>query len=106
MLNAWTFFCPLQLTVLPDGPTVPGKSFDISLGGVGITADIFLERGQSVVIRFQLEEPIGTKPSRRACWDESPTRGPTRTATASASSSWRPIRESAQPAVGAKINNL
>ncbi len=49
------YFCPLQLTVLPDGPTVPGSSFDISRGGVGLVADISLERGQSVFIHFQVE---------------------------------------------------
>ena len=39
------FYCPLQLTVLPNGPAVPGRSFDISIGGVGITTEIALERG-------------------------------------------------------------
>jgi hypothetical protein len=49
------FFCPLQLTVLPNGPVIPGTSFDISLGGVGITANLFLERGQTVRVRFHLQ---------------------------------------------------
>jgi hypothetical protein len=53
------FFCPLQLTVLPDGPTVPARSFDISIGGVGITTEILLERGRAVQIQFQL--PNGSK---------------------------------------------
>ena len=48
------FFCPVDVTVLPDGPTVPGHSFDISLGGVGITLNTLLERGQDVHISFQL----------------------------------------------------
>jgi c-di-GMP-binding flagellar brake protein YcgR len=48
------FFCPVEVTVLPDGPTVPGYCFDISLGGVGITLNIVLEPGQDVCIAFQL----------------------------------------------------
>jgi hypothetical protein len=48
------FYCPLTLSVLPDGPTVPGNSFDISIGGVGVTTKVMLERGQDVRIRFQL----------------------------------------------------
>jgi c-di-GMP-binding flagellar brake protein YcgR len=48
------FFCPVQLTVLSDGATVPGNAFDLSLGGVGIIAEVMLERGQDVRIRFQL----------------------------------------------------
>ena len=49
------YFRPLRLTVLPGGPTVPGNSFDISRGGVGLVADISLERGQSVFIHFQVQ---------------------------------------------------
>jgi c-di-GMP-binding flagellar brake protein YcgR len=48
------FFCPVEVTVLPDGPTVSGYCFDISLGGVGITLNTLLERGQDVCISFQL----------------------------------------------------
>jgi hypothetical protein len=48
-----SFFSPLQLTVLPDGPTVPGSSFDISIGGVGVITEIMLDRGQDVCIHFQ-----------------------------------------------------
>ncbi|MBU4273155.1 MAG: PilZ domain-containing protein [Planctomycetes bacterium] len=48
------FFCPLQLTVLPDGPTVSANSFDISAGGVGLTAAVFLERGKDVRIDFHV----------------------------------------------------
>jgi c-di-GMP-binding flagellar brake protein YcgR len=51
------FFCPLQVTLLPSGPTVPGSSFDISLGGVGLTANIAMERGQSVFVYFQIRGP-------------------------------------------------
>jgi len=46
------FFCPLHLTVLPRGPTLPANSFDLSLGGVGLCAEIFLERGQEVLLQF------------------------------------------------------
>ena len=42
------FFCPVEVTVLPDGPAVQGHSFDISLGGVGITLGALLEPGQPV----------------------------------------------------------
>jgi len=48
------FFCPLHLTVLPRGPTLPANSFDLGLGGVGLCADIFLERGQEVLLRFHI----------------------------------------------------
>jgi hypothetical protein len=48
------FYCRLQLTVLPDGPVVPGNSFDISIGGVGLSTALPLERGQQVSVRFYL----------------------------------------------------
>jgi hypothetical protein len=48
------FHCQLQLTVLPNGPVVPGNSYDISIGGVGLSAALPLERGQLVSIRFYL----------------------------------------------------
>ena len=48
------FFCPVEVTVLPDGPAVQGHSFDISLGGVGITLGALLEPGQPMRISFQL----------------------------------------------------
>jgi hypothetical protein len=48
------FYCGLQLTVLPNGPTIPARSFDLSVGGVGITSDLLLNRGQAVRIRFHL----------------------------------------------------
>ena len=50
------FSCGLQLTALPSGPTVPGRSFDISVGGVGITSDILLNCGQTVRVRFHLHD--------------------------------------------------
>jgi len=48
------FFCPLQLTELRNGTTVPASSFDIGIGGVGLTTEIALERGQPVRVRFCL----------------------------------------------------
>lgn len=48
------FYCGLQVTVLPNGPTIAARSFDLSVGGVGIAADILLNRGQAVRVRFHL----------------------------------------------------
>ena len=48
------FFCPLQLTDLRNGTTVPASSFDISIGGVGLTARMALVRGHPVRVRFRL----------------------------------------------------
>ena len=36
------FFCPLHLTVLQKGITVPASCFDISIGGVGLSTGIAL----------------------------------------------------------------
>lgn len=49
------FFCPVQLTVLPDGPTVPAYSFDISAGGVGLTTTASMERGKDVRVDFHVK---------------------------------------------------
>jgi hypothetical protein len=46
------FYCSLHLTLLPNGPTVSARSFDISVGGVGIAANILPARGQAVRVRF------------------------------------------------------
>jgi hypothetical protein len=53
------FFCPLHLTALQSGITVPGRCFDISIGGVGMTTGISLERGQMVRVRFHLHSDAG-----------------------------------------------
>lgn len=50
------FFCPVELHVLPAGPVVPGRTFDISIGGVGVTSQIMLERGQTLRIRFRFRD--------------------------------------------------
>jgi hypothetical protein len=52
------FFCPVRLAVLPNGPAVPGRSFDISIGGVGVVTDLVLERGQPVCVRFHLHNGV------------------------------------------------
>ena len=54
------FYCGVQVTVLPNGPTASGMSFDLSVGGVGITADILLNRGQTVRVRFHLHNGSNT----------------------------------------------
>ena len=53
------FFCPLKLTVLPDGPCVTANAFDISLGGVGLFTGASLQIGQNVSVRFQLKTASG-----------------------------------------------
>lgn len=50
------FFCPVTVSVLPNGPAMLGTTFDISLGGVGITTERMLERGQSVRVRFHFRQ--------------------------------------------------
>ena len=50
------FYCGLEVTVMPDGPTALARSFDLSLGGVGITAAMMLNRGQTVRVRFHLQK--------------------------------------------------
>jgi hypothetical protein len=48
------FYCPVHLTALPNGPAVPGWTFDISVGGVGLVAETWLECWQTVSVRFHL----------------------------------------------------
>jgi hypothetical protein len=55
------FFCPVQLTVLPAGQTIPGMTFDISIGGVGVATSMMLERGTSVRVRFQFHDAAKNK---------------------------------------------
>jgi hypothetical protein len=49
------FFCPLHVTVLPEGVAAPATSIDISIVGVGITSALSMERGRSVRVRFQFK---------------------------------------------------
>lgn len=59
------FFCEASVTTLPDGPTFPARTVDVSLGGVGLVAGIALERGQIVSICFSFRDPDGAeKPER------------------------------------------
>jgi c-di-GMP-binding flagellar brake protein YcgR len=48
------FFCPVQLTVFSTGDVIEGNTVDISIGGVGLIAPAFLERGEEVCVRFRL----------------------------------------------------
>jgi c-di-GMP-binding flagellar brake protein YcgR len=50
------FYCGVQVFVLPDGPLLLARAFDISLGGVGVTCDQSLTRGQSVRASFRLRD--------------------------------------------------
>jgi c-di-GMP-binding flagellar brake protein YcgR len=50
------FFREVSLTVLPDGPTVAAHTFDISLGGVGLSTQTSLEPGKMVAISFPVRD--------------------------------------------------
>lgn len=99
------FYCPVQLTVLPDGPDVPGNTFDISLAGMGLAAEVFLERGQDVLVRFHPAK--GSPPDK----DESVLG---RVAYSRADEGGnrlgiefvKPIRESTQPSLTRRLFNL
>jgi hypothetical protein len=99
------FFCPLHLTVQPSGPTVPSRSFDISLGGVGLTTEVPLERGQTVRVTFHLnhngseevdEDILGRVAYAKA--DEDGIR--------MGVEFLETIRESSYPALAKKLNSL
>ena len=47
------YFHRVDLTVLPNGPTVEGHAFDISIGGIGVTTALWLDRGKEIGIRFR-----------------------------------------------------
>ncbi len=44
--------CPVELRVFPDGPTLRGRTYDISLAGVGLVSEAPLEVGTIVCITF------------------------------------------------------
>jgi hypothetical protein len=99
------FFCPLHLTVLQDGTMTPASAIDISIGGVGATAPLSLERGQTVRVRFHLangsggridEDVLGRVAYSRA--DEDGNRVGIEFI--------EPIREANQPVLTRTINNL
>ncbi len=100
---AW--FCPVKLRVLPDGPELPANTFDISIGGVGVTTNMMLERGKTVAVQFQLpngtggtinEDIMGRVAYSRA--DEDGDR--------IGIEFFETVRDSAQPALAKKLNNL
>ena len=99
------FYCRLQLTVLPNGPVMPGNSFDISIGGVGIATALFLERGQQVSIRFYI-------PNGRSKEVHADVLGQVAYCRSDEDSNQIgiaflvPIQEATQPALAKKINSL
>jgi hypothetical protein len=50
------FFCPMHITMMRDGAVVPAQSFDISIKGVGLTAQIELEWGDAIHACFHLKD--------------------------------------------------
>jgi hypothetical protein len=99
------FFCPLRLSALHDGPAVPGYSFDISFGGVGLTANITLERGEIVHICFLLKHGLNEETAEGltgrvaySCADEDGNR--------IGIEFLEPIQKSVQPVLTRTINNL
>jgi hypothetical protein len=48
------FFTALTLTLLPGGPSVEGRTIDISLGGVGLSCPEALAPGSFVSLAFRL----------------------------------------------------
>jgi c-di-GMP-binding flagellar brake protein YcgR len=50
------FFCDLTVTPLPTGKPLPASSIDISLGGVGMTANFSLPREQIIQVDFHLRD--------------------------------------------------
>ena len=69
------FFCPVKLTLLPDGPTISANSFDISMGGIGLIAPVFIERGKNVRVQFCVKKNK-TNTHTNSRWGEWRTRAP------------------------------
>jgi c-di-GMP-binding flagellar brake protein YcgR len=99
------YFHPLHLTVLPSGPTVSGNSFDISRGGVGLVADISLERGESVSIHFRVEnqrhEAIEASVLGKVAYSRADEDG-----NCIGVEFLEDVRESSQPVLARILNNL
>jgi c-di-GMP-binding flagellar brake protein YcgR len=55
------FFCDLSLTSLSGVTAVAAHSFDISVGGVGVVAQVSLEPGCTVTLAFSLPDKSGRK---------------------------------------------
>jgi c-di-GMP-binding flagellar brake protein YcgR len=99
------FYCPVKVTVLPNGPVMEGNTFDISIGGVGIVAERHLERGQNVRVRFYIhngnnktieEEALGRIAYSRA--DEDCTR--------IGIEFFETVRDTSMPALAHKLDTL
>ena len=99
------FYSRLQITVLPNGPVVPGNSFDISIGGAGISTSVLLQRGQQVSIRFYLRnggsEEVHADVLGQVAYCRSDEDG-NRIGVAFLA----PIQEVTQPVLAKEINNL
>jgi c-di-GMP-binding flagellar brake protein YcgR len=99
------FFCPMHVTVMPDGIAVPARSFDISIGGVGLTTQIELKRGDTILARFHLRnggvEEIDEEVMGRVAYCQADENGNRIGVEFCAT-----IQESKQPALAHKINNL
>lgn len=100
---AW--FCPLHLTVLPNGPALECESFDISLGGVGIAGSVMLERGKSVRVLFHIrngtKETIDEEVMGRVAYSRADEDG-----NRLGIEFLEPIKEAANPALAKKLNAL
>src|SRR5262249_39494719 len=48
------FFADVTLRALPNGPSVPARTLDLSLGGVGLVTGAAFTPGQSVSVIFDL----------------------------------------------------
>jgi c-di-GMP-binding flagellar brake protein YcgR len=59
------FFCEVQLTALPEGKVFPGRTLDISLGGVGLVMQAALKPGQMVAVSFLLRDKSGAEIGNR-----------------------------------------
>jgi hypothetical protein len=99
------FYCRLQLTMLPNGRVVPGNSFDISIGGVGICTALPLERGQQVSVRFFLRNGTSEEVHADVLGQVAYFR-PDEDGNRIGVAFLTPIQEATQPALARKINSL
>jgi c-di-GMP-binding flagellar brake protein YcgR len=99
------FFCPLRLIVDPSETPMAASSFDISLGGVGLYTTTALNRGQMVRVQFLLRD-------RQGIIVEEEVQGRVAYCMADESGNRMGIefsetlRESAQPALTQRVNQL
>jgi c-di-GMP-binding flagellar brake protein YcgR len=99
------FFCPVKVFVLPDGPVLSGRTFDISLGGVGITTDRMLERGQTLRIQFHFQKgsdvPVDEEIMGQAAYSRADEDG-----DRVGVEFLEPVNESTHPMLAYKLNNM